>query len=307
MPPTSGKLFLVGSATGGGWGNPVPTTTQQFTQVDSVTYTGNFYLGGGQAYDMLPVNGSWSAKYNVSSANTPNIASGGAFQYSTGPGSDIPAPAQSGVYTIHVDFQGGTFTVTPVQLYNVLYVPGNYQGWAPASAPNLASIKQDGKYEGYVNLTDNTGFKLTDVPNWNGTIYGDAGAGNTGVLTSTNGGNNMLAPGVGYYFIQADTKANTWSATQVTMWGLIGDFNGWSTDVPMTYSASNNDWTATFTGAAAGGFKIRLNGAWTTSYGTGGIANSLTTSSGGNIPFPAGTHTVTFWLNSAGYYSYSIQ
>jgi len=37
-PPASKTLFLVGSATAGGWNNPVPVPTQQFTLVDSVTY-----------------------------------------------------------------------------------------------------------------------------------------------------------------------------------------------------------------------------------------------------------------------------
>ena len=48
MPPTSRMLFLVGSATAGGWNNPVPVPSQQFTRVDSVTYEGTFYLKGGQ-------------------------------------------------------------------------------------------------------------------------------------------------------------------------------------------------------------------------------------------------------------------
>lgn len=38
-PPTTGKLYLVGSATAGGWSNPVPVPTQQFTQVSATLYT----------------------------------------------------------------------------------------------------------------------------------------------------------------------------------------------------------------------------------------------------------------------------
>jgi starch-binding outer membrane protein SusE/F len=304
-PPPSGELFIVGSATGSGWANPVSAPTQQFTQIDSVTYKGTFLLQQGSAYDLLPVNGSWSNKYNVASAQG-DFNTGGALQYVTGGGSDIPAPSKTGLYTIIVNFQTGLFTLSLVQPYDALWVPGDYQSWAPASAPMLGSPAQNGQYEGYVNITTTGGFKLTGEADWNGTSWGDtAKAGESGVLSTT--GNNMNISTAGFYLLQVDTKANTWSATKINQWGLIGDFNGWSTDVVMTYDAANTCWTGTFTGASAGFFKIRANGAWTLSYGTGGLDGGLTSNSGGNIPFTAGTNTVQFFaLNSSGYYTVSI-
>jgi hypothetical protein len=310
VPPKVTKpdsvLFLVGSATAGAWNNPVNAITQQFKRIDSVTYQGEFYLIGGGAYDLLPVNGKWDTKYNVASSAVTGLANGGSFQFSTGPGSDIPAPAASGIYTIRVDFQAGLFSVTPDSVYGSLWVPGDYQGWAPASAPTLASPAANGSYEGYVDITTTNGFKFTSEPSFNGTNYGDtAGNGESGFLNA-GGGNNLNIATAGYYFIQTSTKALTWSATQMT-WGLIGDFNGWSTDVPMTYNATSQVWTGTVTAASAGGFKIRANGNWNFSYGTGGSANSLTAAGGGNIPITAGTHTITFDLHIPGYYTYSIQ
>jgi hypothetical protein len=305
-PPAAAGLFIVGSATADQWNNPVPVLTQQFTEVDSVNYAGNFYLIANGAYDFLPVNGSWDNKYNVASSSVQGLSSGGAFQASTGPGNDIPGPSASGIYKIAVNFQTGLFTVTPIQLYGVLYVPGDYQGWTPSSASTLASVKADGNYEGYVNITTTGGFKFTDAPDWNHTIYGDtAGNGKSGVLNS-GGGNNLNVTAAGYYFLQTNTTALTWSAASMT-WGLIGDFNGWSTDVPMTYSASSQLWTGTIAPGAAGGFKIRANGNWTLSYGTGGPAGSLTSNNGGNIPIMAGSHIITMDLHIPGYYTYSIQ
>jgi hypothetical protein len=302
QPPAN--LFIVGSATADAWNNPVPTMTQQFTEIDSVTFQGTFYMSAGGAYDLLPVNGDWSAKYNVASNQVQGLSAGGTFQYSTGPGNDIPGPAQTGIYTILVNFQTGIFTVTPVQLYGVLYVPGDYQGWTPSSASTLASVNNDGKYEGYVDITTTGGFKFTSAPDWNHTIYGDtAGNGESGVLNA-GGGNNLNVAAAGYYQIETNTAALTWTPTSMT-WGLIGDFNGWSTDVPMTYSGGV--WTGTISPASSGGFKVRANGNWTLSYGTGGPANSLTSNSGGNIPITAGTHTVTLDLRIPGYYLYSIQ
>ncbi|MEI6184461.1 MAG: SusE domain-containing protein [Bacteroidota bacterium] len=114
-PPSSKTLFIVGAATQGGWNNPVPTPSQQFYRKDSVTYEGVFNLVGGNQYLLLPVNGDWSQKFAVADASVAGIAAGtgGAFQFYTSGGSNIPAPATSGWYKILVDFQHGTYTVTP--------------------------------------------------------------------------------------------------------------------------------------------------------------------------------------------------
>lgn len=305
VTPPPGALFIIGSATGFGWNNPVPTSTQQLREIDSVLYADTVYLAANSAYDFLPVNGSWNAKYNVASNTVAGLSAGGTFQYSTGPGNDIPGPSASGLYYITVDFQTGLFSVTPIQVFGELYVPGDYQGWAPASAPTIASDTANGSYQGYVDITTTGGFKFTNVPNWNGTSYGDTAAnGESGVL-STSGG-NLNIPAAGWYFLQANTTGSAWGATAITSWSLIGDFNGWGADVPMTYSSSTGLWTGTFTAAAAGGFKIRANDAWNISYGTGGPAHSLTSNGGGNIPVTAGTHTVSMSL-APGYYTYSIQ
>jgi len=114
-PPASNTLFIVGAATQGGWNNPVPTPSQQFYRKDSVTYEGVFNLIGGNQYLLLPVNGDWSQKFAVSDATVSGIAAGtgGSFQFYTSGGSNIPAPATSGWYKILVDFQHGTYTVTP--------------------------------------------------------------------------------------------------------------------------------------------------------------------------------------------------
>jgi starch-binding outer membrane protein SusE/F len=305
VTPPGGALFLVGSATADGWTNPVPTMTQQFREIDSVTYSDTFYLAANGAYDFLPVNGSWTAKYNVASSSVQGLSSGGTFQYVTAGGDDIPGPSATGLYSITVNFQTGIFTVTPVQVFASLYVPGDYQGWTPASAPTLASDTANGSYQGYVDITTTGGFKFTNQPNWNGTSYGDtAAAGESGVLSTS--GNNLNIAATGYYFLQANTTNLTWTSTATT-WSLIGDFNSWNADVPMTYSASTGVWTGTITAAAAGGFKMRANDNWNLAYGTGGPAHSLTSNGGGNIPITAGTHTITLNLSIPGYYFYTIQ
>ena len=54
----------------------------------------------------------------------------------------------------------------------------------------IASDTTNGSYQGYVDITTTNGFKFTNVPNWNGTSYGDVATnGESGVLSTS--GNNL--------------------------------------------------------------------------------------------------------------------
>lgn len=108
--PSGGVLYLVGSATPGGWGNPVPVPSQQFTQVSTTMYTITVPLTGGQKFLFLPKNGDWGHKYASNQTTNPTGDTGGVFGYDFS--DDIPGPAASGTYKIDVDFQKGIFTVT---------------------------------------------------------------------------------------------------------------------------------------------------------------------------------------------------
>jgi starch-binding outer membrane protein SusE/F len=109
-PPAGGKLFLVGSATTGGWTNPVPVPSQEFTQVSPTLYELTAPIIGGGSYLFLPVNGDWGAKYGgVGASNNSNNVNGDDFKAG---GSDLLAPSVSGNYKIQVDFQRGKFTLT---------------------------------------------------------------------------------------------------------------------------------------------------------------------------------------------------
>ena len=312
LPLQFGALFITGSATAGSWqagnGSGVPVPAQEFTRIDSLTYEGTFYLNAGGAYDILPVNGSWDAKYNVADASVPNIRSGGDFQYSTGSGNDIPAPAVTGMYKIHMDFQHGKFVVTPVSQYGLMYVPGDYEGWDLTSAPSLGSPKDDGSYDGYVNVPSGGTYEFK----LNTTALGWLGDGGNGTISASGG--NMKFAGAGYYHIVANTTDLTWSATKTT-WSIIGSFaaSNWNNDIDMVYDAGSNKWTTTITTVAGDQFKFRANHDWGLNYGENGTTGSLV--AGGdnigdaskNFAVPAGTHTITLFLNNSGYYTCLIQ
>lgn len=103
------NLFAVGDATPGGWNNPVPTPSQQFSLVS----TGKFEIASlaitaGKEMLLLPVNGSWDAKYGL-----PTSAAGPTTTGDVVPGGqNIKGPATAGNYKITVDFTLGTYTFT---------------------------------------------------------------------------------------------------------------------------------------------------------------------------------------------------
>lgn len=107
-PPASGKLFMVGSATVGDWGNPVPAN-QEFTRVSPMIFELTTTIRPGGSYLFLPVNGSWDAKYGFIGANNTNNVDGDDFKEG---GGDMLAPGAAGTYKISVDFQRGKWSIT---------------------------------------------------------------------------------------------------------------------------------------------------------------------------------------------------
>jgi hypothetical protein len=318
MPPSTGTLFIVGSSTAGGWNNAVPVPAQQLTKIDSVTYVDTLFMNGGGQYLLLPSNGNWSPKYAVADNSIAGLSAGGDFGIHVDgmPAPDtyqanFPGPAKTGMYRIFVDFQHGKFTVTPISLFGLLYVPGDYQGWTPASASQLGSPKNDGNYDGYVNIPSGGTyqFKITTTPDWSN-AYGDGGGGNM----TLGGGSNMSVPAAGFYHITASTVTNKWSATATT-WSIIGSFSpsNWSNDVDMTYDAGSNSWKGSITTVAGDQFKFRANHSWGLNLGESGGKGSL--APGGdnigdpskNFAIPAGKHTIKLYLNNPGYYTYTVQ
>ncbi len=105
------NLFIVGDATAGGWNNPVPVPSQQFTRLNSSVFEITLPLIGGKQYLMLPVNGDWSNKYAVANNALAGLAAGGTFGYNLS--DNFPGPATSNTYKISVNFVTNKFVVTP--------------------------------------------------------------------------------------------------------------------------------------------------------------------------------------------------
>ena len=76
------------------------------------------------------------------------------------------------------------------------------------------------------------------------------------------GGNIGAAAGEGVYYVELDLGAATLKGTRVTTMGIIGEFNGWSGDVEMTWNPTDYCFVATRVGVTAAGWKFRVNSDW---------------------------------------------
>ena len=124
-----------------------------------------------------------------------------------------------------------TFNATPYESssgdYPKLWVPGDYQGWSPADAPNIYSFNNDGIFTGYLYFPEGGTyeFKFTSDPDWDHTNYG-VGADSL-ILDTDPGAGNLTVPGPGGYQVVVDINNLTWSYTAEN-WGVIGEFTSWA-------------------------------------------------------------------------------
>ena len=77
----------------------------------------------------------------------------------------------------------------------------------------------------------------------------------------------------GVYFFTMDLANSTLNAVKVNTMGIIGDFNGWSGDVVMTWDAENYCYVAENPGVTSSGWKFRINEGW--DINLGGSINEL--------------------------------
>jgi hypothetical protein len=199
-----------------------------------------------------------------------------------------------------------TMKVTPYTAKDNIWMVGDFNGWNTGTAPAMNRTLPGLKYELYLDIVAGNGYKV--LPNYN-TWDGDIGddPANPGKLIA-NGEKNMDVPTSGYYRINVDIQAMTWSALKTT-WGVIGAFNGWGGDQAMTYDAVNKVWTATFDVTATGGLKFRANGNWDLNFGDTGADGKLDQGGSDIMVNATGNYTLTLNLNPTGNpqaYTYTI-
>ncbi len=312
--PVPPNLYIVGDATPGGWNNPVPTPSQQFTRLDAVSYGIVVNLTAGKSYLFLPLNGDWSHKYGGATDGT---ASGGGalLQDNAVPGSNTPAPATSGLYQIIVNFQTGKYTITPftASIPTNLYIVGDATAgqWNnPVPVPSQQFTQLDaGSYGIVVNLTAGKSYLFLPLNGDWGHKFGGGtdGTATSGTLLADNAvpGSNTPAPATsGNYLIVVNFINNTYKVTPYagpmpapTNLYIVGDATpgGWNNPVPVPSQQFTRigltDYQITVPLAATGSYLwLPLNGDWGHKFGgtsaTGGAILADNAVPGSNTPGP---------------------
>jgi starch-binding outer membrane protein SusE/F len=195
---------------------------------------------------------------------------------------------EPGKYMLTLNMMDYSYTIKPVP---ELYMKGDANGWD--GYDYLAG--DDGvHFTGFMYLNQN-GFKFTTAPDWSGTGYG------ANFDTAPDAANIVITEPAGYYQVDVDLFAKTYTLTPITSIGIIGSAapNGWDSDVDLTYNIKERCWEVKDIKLKAGEIKFRANDGWDISWG--GKLDKLTTKNGGNITVEAGTYDIKLYAWAEGY------
>lgn len=172
--------------------------------------------------------------------------------------------AKAGKYKLTIDMMDYSYTIEEAP---ELYMKGDANGW-----DGYDYLAGDGvHFTGFMYLNQN-GFKFTTAPDWSGTGYGE------NFSTAPDAGNIVMTEPAGYYKVDVDLSAKTYTLTPITSIGIIGSAapNGWDSDVDLTYVPYNKEtkegryWEAKNIKLKAGECKFRANDAWDMQWGFDG-------------------------------------
>lgn len=195
-----------------------------------------------------------------------------------------PVIPGAGTWIVTLDMNNLTYTVGKP----VLYMAGDANGWNQIDVLN----GDDGvHFTGYMYLNQN-GFKFCTHPNWDGTNYG------ADFDTAPDAGNIVIAEEAGFYQVDVDLSAKTYTLTPFTI-GIIGNATpkGWDGDTKMTYNPEERCWELKGVTLSDGEMKFRHTNDWSLSWG--GELDNLTTQNGPNIVVAAGTYDIKLVVNWA--------
>ena len=180
---------------------------------------------------------------------------------------------------------------------------GEYEGDAPSFPEYIYAIGGDtgwegvyplygknGQYKGFGYLSQEFKFRPYE-DKWDGD-WECVGEGQIG-----QGSDNCPAPkaeDVGYYMIEVDLNAMTYSITRIFSIGIIGpaQAGGWDTDTDMTYNQEGGYWEAKGVTLGADLMKFRANDGWDINWG-GSFDNLV--QGGDNMSVEAGTYDIVLY------------
>ena len=142
---------------------------------------------------------------------------------------------------------------------------GDANGWDGYDV--LECVNEEGtQFRGFMYLNQN-GFKFTTAPDWSGTGYGE------NFSTAPDAGNIVMTEDPGYYKVDVDLSAKTYTLTPITTIGIIGaavPVTGWDSDKDLTYNVEERCWEIKDIELNAGECKFRANDDWAMQWGYDG-------------------------------------
>lgn len=198
--------------------------------------------------------------------------------------------AKAGKYKLTLNMMDYTYTFEEVKYDPFIYFIGATDGWKNSDQKLALVDEAKGVYTGYVYVADPNGaglqFKFQRVAgSWDNEINAGTFVSFGGAATNENGNIGVNA-GEGVYYFDVNLGEGTIKATKVETMGIMGQFNGWSSDAVMTWNAEEYCFEATKVGVTADGWKFRVNGGW--DINLGGSLNNLT-AGGDNITVAGNT------------------
>jgi hypothetical protein len=197
----------------------------------------------------------------------------GKFKYNNDGGNFvIKAVAGAKFYDLTFDMLDQTWSYSALSFDPFVFFIGATDGWA--SPDQKLASQGEGVYTGYVYVADPNGWGLEFKFQKRAGDWADDSQLNSNNLTAITGDfekgsdNIKASAGEGVYYVTLDLSANTLNAIKVTKMGIIGDFNGWSGDVEMTWNATDYCFEATGAGVTANGWKFRVNADWAINLGS---------------------------------------
>lgn len=247
-----------------------------------VLATGETYTLVGNGKNMAAAGGSYDVYFNTATAEFVMVEAGAA---------DPTLPSDAKAVKLYADVRAAGWDTCNLYSWGDL---GDFAGGWPGSAMTL-----EGDY--YVWAFDATAYgKSINVVLNNGN--GDQTVDITAIVLDAD-----------VMIVLTDNEGGKWNATlngetpaepekpAVTTYGLIGDFNGWGSDVDLVDRGDGWYVTEALTIDAEGKLLIRLNDAWDEKYGNDGsklvMGENALTYGGADMWIDAGTYD--FYFNPA--------
>lgn len=201
-----------------------------------------------------------------------------------------PVIPGAGTWIVTLDMNNLTYTVGKP----VLYMKGDANGW---EGYDYLSGDDGVHFTGYMYLNQN-GFKFCTQKDWKGTNYG------ANFDTAQDAGNIVMTEPAGYYKVEVDLSAKTYTLYPITSISMIGDATpgGWDADTDLTYNATERCWEIKDVHLEAKELKFRSNHSWDDPNPNWGGTPDALVQKGGNIKVAEdGKYDVKLYAWANGY------